>query len=364
VAAKSDPPPLPRQPARPPAGSQSKDIAGREIVATRVFDAPRELVFRMWTEPQHVAQWWGPRGFTNTIHEMDVRPGGVWRFVMHGPDGVDYRNKIVYTEVVRPERIAYDHVSGPKFHATATFEDEGGGKTRLTVRMVFDTAAERDKVAREFGAVEGLSQTLQRLGETLAADTAGAKGAPSEATTDAPAGAQGGAQPGLRPGETVGPPFVISRVFDAPRELVWKAWTERDRLMQWFGPKGFTMDVATLDLRPGGKFHYHLVSPDGGEMWGRFVYREIVRPERIVWVNSFSDPAGGLSRPPFDENWPPEMLSIATFAEREGRTTVTLRWSALNAAEAQRATFDANHESMKGGWTGTFDQLAEYLAKS
>jgi uncharacterized protein YndB with AHSA1/START domain len=143
------------------------ETAGREIVATRVFDAPRELVFKMWTKPEHVAQWWGPRGFTVTIHEMDVRPNGVWRFVMHGPDGVDYQNKIVYLEIVEPERIVYDRVSGPRFQSTATFEDLGG-KTRLTVRMVFESAAFRDQVASEFGAVEGLNQTLDRLGERLA----------------------------------------------------------------------------------------------------------------------------------------------------------------------------------------------------
>src|SRR5690242_1162231 len=86
-----------------------------------------------------------------------------------------------------------------------------------------------------------------------------------------------------------GRPFVITRVFDAPRPLVWQAWTERDRLMQWFGPKGFTMPVATLDFRPGGVFHFCLRSPDGHQMWGKFAYREIVIPERIVWVHSFSD---------------------------------------------------------------------------
>jgi uncharacterized protein YndB with AHSA1/START domain len=139
----------------------------REIVATRVFDAPRELMFKMWTEPEHIAQWWGPRGFTTTIYEMDVRPQGVWRFVMHGPDGADYQNKIVYLEIEGPERIVYDHVSGPRFQSTATFEDLGG-KTRLTVRMVFESAELRDKVARDFGAVEGLNQTLERLGERLA----------------------------------------------------------------------------------------------------------------------------------------------------------------------------------------------------
>jgi uncharacterized protein YndB with AHSA1/START domain len=158
--------------------------------------------------------------------------------------------------------------------------------------------------------------------------------------------------------------FMISRVFDAPRALVWKAWTERDGLMQWFGPKGFTIAVATLDLRPGGVFHYCMRSADGHEMWGRFVYREIVPMERIVWVNSFSDEKGGLTRPPFSEAWPVEMLSTATLTERDGKTTVTIRWAPLNATEEERKTFDTNHESMKMGWGGTFEQLGEYLAKA
>jgi uncharacterized protein YndB with AHSA1/START domain len=140
--------------------------AGREIVTTRVFDAPWELVWKAWTDPNHVKEWWGPNGFTNTIHEMDVRPGGVWRFVMHGPDGTDYQNKIVFLEIVKPERIVYDHVSGPKFHVTVTFEEQGG-RTKLTLRMLFATAAERDNVVEKFGAIEGAKQTLGRLADYL-----------------------------------------------------------------------------------------------------------------------------------------------------------------------------------------------------
>jgi uncharacterized protein YndB with AHSA1/START domain len=140
--------------------------ADREIVATRVFDSPRDLVFKMWTDREHVARWWGPKGFTNTIYEMDVRPGGVWRFVMHGPDGVDYRNKVVYIEIVKPERLVYSHVSAPQFQMTVIFEEQGA-KTKVTARMLFESATLRDNVVKQFGAVEGLNQTLERLGERL-----------------------------------------------------------------------------------------------------------------------------------------------------------------------------------------------------
>jgi uncharacterized protein YndB with AHSA1/START domain len=145
------------------------DTAEREIRATRVFDAPRELVFDAWTKPEYVAQWWGPNGFTITTFEMDVRTGGTWRFVMHGPDGRDYQNRFDYVEVVRPERIVYDHITGPLFHATATFEEQDG-KTTVTVRMLFETAELREHVAREYGAVEGLEQTLSRLEGYLRSD--------------------------------------------------------------------------------------------------------------------------------------------------------------------------------------------------
>src|SRR5205085_4388835 len=106
--------------------------------------------------------------------------------------------------------------------------------------------------------------------------------------------------------------FTITRVFDAPRELVWKAITESERLMRWWGPKGFTMQVAQLDLRPGGVFHYSMRSPGGNDMWGKFVYREVVAPERLVFVNSFSDAEGNLTRNPFSPSWPLEILNTWT----------------------------------------------------
>lgn len=141
----------------------------REIVVSHIFEAPRELVFEAWTDPTHIGQWWGPRGFSTTTAEMDVRPGGVWRFVMHGPNGVDYPNKIVYVEIAKPERLVYNHSSGEgdpgQFRVTVTFADQGG-RTELTARMLFKSAAERDRV-KELGAIEGAHQTLDRLAEFL-----------------------------------------------------------------------------------------------------------------------------------------------------------------------------------------------------
>ena len=138
------------------------DTADREIVTTAVLAAPRARVFEAWVDPAQVVRWWGPNGFSTTMQEMDVRPGGAWQFIMHGPDGVDYKNKSTFEEIVTPERIVYAHLSGPAFRMTATF-DEQGGRTTVTMCMVFESAKERDQAVKVFGAVEGAKQTLARL---------------------------------------------------------------------------------------------------------------------------------------------------------------------------------------------------------
>jgi uncharacterized protein YndB with AHSA1/START domain len=144
----------------------------REILLSRVVDAPREMVWEAMTDPKQVVKWWGPTGFTTTVHEMDLRRGGVWSLTMHGPDGTDYPNKSVFVEVKRPERLVFDHGGGRaggkgvSFHATWTF-DAVGEKTKVTIHMVFKTRDDRDLVVKEYGAIEGGRQTLARLAELL-----------------------------------------------------------------------------------------------------------------------------------------------------------------------------------------------------
>jgi uncharacterized protein YndB with AHSA1/START domain len=151
-----------------------ESTAEREIVLTRLFDAPRKMVWEAWTDPEQVGLWWGPKGFTTTIEEMDVRVGGVWRQVMHGPDGTDYPNESIFTKVVPYERLVYRLTGGRKggppvqIDKIATFEEEAGG-TRVTMRMVFASAAARDRNVRDYGSIEGGKQTLERLAEHLSA---------------------------------------------------------------------------------------------------------------------------------------------------------------------------------------------------
>ena len=318
------------------AAASSSPTADREIATSRVFDAPRDLVWQAWTEPKHLARWYGPNGFTVTTHEMDVRPGGVWRLTMHGPDGTDYPNLSRYVEVVRPERLVYEHGSAERaddrFDVTVTFADEGPGKTRVSMRMVFRTQEERDRVVNVYGALQGNRQTMDRLEDHLAALSGG-------------------------------PKLVISRTIDVPRSLVWKAWTETGRLAKWWGPKGFAWAGGMMDFRAGGIFLYGLTAPDGkATMWGRFVYREVVEPSRLVFVVSFSDVNGAATRHPMAPDWPLEILNVLTLEESGGKTLLTLEGRPLHASEAERKAFENGIGSMQQGFAGTFAQLDAYLA--
>lgn len=159
-------------------------------------------------------------------------------------------------------------------------------------------------------------------------------------------------------------PFTITRVFDAPRESVFRAWTEPERIARWFGPKGVTIRSAKLDLRPGGSLLTCMANPDGQEIWGKWVFREIVAPQKLVYVNSFSDPQGTLTRHPHNPNWPLELLTTVILKDQKGKTKITLTWAPENAVGVEMQTFAGGMASMQGGWTGTFDQLETYLAQA
>jgi uncharacterized protein YndB with AHSA1/START domain len=310
-----------------PKNNPTGDTSDREIMVSRVFNAPRELVWRAMTDPQHVVHWWGPGGFTTTIEKMDVRPGGVWQHTMHGPDGTDYPNRSVFKEVVEPERIVYSHggrrAGGPgvSFVATWTFEAVAPNQTRLTGRMVFPSAADRDFVAREFGAVEGAHQTFARLAEYLPKVQAA-------------------------PGEV-----VIARVFDAPRQLVWRAWTDPKHLAQWWGPAGFTNPVCNLDVRLGGMIHIIMRGPNGVDYPMAGSYREVVAPEKLVYTSGALDQMGKMMF---------ELLHTVTFVERAGRTTLTVRSQIIQTTEGA----DRYTNGYKAGMTQSLARLASLLAKS
>lgn len=156
--------------------------------------------------------------------------------------------------------------------------------------------------------------------------------------------------------------LLLSRVFNAPRELVFKVWTDPEHFGKWWGPQGYSLEVITMDVRPGGMFLGCQKSPDGNQaMWGKFVYQEVIVPEKLVFIQSFSDEEGNTIRAPFNANWPLEIMNIITLEEIYGKTTLTMQGGPVNATAEEQVAFDGMAPMVKQGFGGTFDQLAQYL---
>jgi uncharacterized protein YndB with AHSA1/START domain len=143
------------------------NIKGRELFISRMLNAPIELVWEVWTKPEHIAQWWGPNGFTNIISIMDMQAGGEWNLIMHGPDGTDYPNKSTFREVIPLKRIAYEHLH-PHFIATINFEEQGD-KTLLNWHVVFDSKEILKALIQSNNVAEGLKQNVEKLSAYLSA---------------------------------------------------------------------------------------------------------------------------------------------------------------------------------------------------
>jgi uncharacterized protein YndB with AHSA1/START domain len=157
---------------------------------------------------------------------------------------------------------------------------------------------------------------------------------------------------------SAGPELVITRVFDAPRERVWKAWTEPELCMRWWGPKGFTCPVCRIDLRVGGTYFNCMRSPEGQDYWSTGVYREIVPPERVVCTDCFADEKGNIvpaTHYGMSADFPLEMLVTVTFEEQDGKTRLTLKHAGLPPGK--------DMEDCREGWSQSFDKLAEVVAQ-
>ncbi len=310
------------------------DAEEQEITMTRTYAAPRPLVFRAWTQRQHVDRWFGPDGFTTTTAEIDVRPGGVWRYTMVGPDGTVYPNRVEYLEVRDPERLVYRHGDdemNDAFHVTIRFE-EGDGGTTVTMVSRFSTAEERRRV-EAFGAVELGYQTLARLAEHLGRwhpPGAGPLGQTNSVIT--------------LEGERA---LVLTRAFAAPPAALFRAWTDPEIIARWWGPRDWQTTVYQMDVRPGGIWHYCMRAGDGQESWGRATYREVTPPERLSYIDAFSDKDGST--------FPPETEGYLTFTPHQGGTLLTMR-SVFESAEMRAQLLEMG---MVPGIEETLDRLAE-----
>jgi uncharacterized protein YndB with AHSA1/START domain len=316
--------------------------SAREIEISREFAAPVERVWQAWADPAQLGEWFGPAGFRTVTTSREFRAGGHWRYTMIGPDGHEYLNLVDYLEVAPHSLLRYRHAGAGdteaiNFEVEVRFEPCGPGnaRTRMSMRSVFPSESALRFVVENYGAIEGGKQTQARLASFLAT-------------------------PAVRP-------FVLTRHFKAPRERVWDAWTKVEHLEKWMSPAGCTTISAQLDLRVGGRYHYGLRTPDGKEMWGMWLFREIIAPSRLVTINSFSDAAGGLTRHPLAPDWPAHTLSTLSFLPHAGiggGTTLELRWEPHEATAAEIAMFDGAHAGMEQGWGGTMAQLEAFLATS
>lgn len=302
----------------------------REIVITRLIDAPLERVWRAWTDNAEIVKWWGPHGFSDETIAREFKPGGHWRHTMIGPDGTRFLNFATYKEIEKEKRIVLVNGGGKEgddegvgMSSVITFKPVGN-KTEITMRSVFPSAEMRARVVKEFKAIEGGQQTLSRLDAHCTGK------------------------------------FVIFRLVDAPRERVWRAWAEGKELAAWMGPKGAETGRADLDFRVGGSYHYSMKF-GGVEMWGLYTYQEIVKPEKLVFVQQFSDKDRGLSRHPMSPNWPKKMLTTVHFQEFGPKTLISLYWDPIDPSDVERKTFTDAMPGMNQGWGGSFDRLDAFL---
>lgn len=312
--------------------SQNKS---NEIKIIRVYDSPLKMVWDAWTDPMQAAQWWGPRGFSITTHDKDLRTGGVWHYTMHGPDGVDYPNKTHYLEVEKYSLLKYDHGGyddrPPLFRVTVHFSEiNGNTKMDMTMSLPTPDAAEE---TRKFIKKVGGNATWDRLAEYLAKKISDKE------------------------------MFVINRNFSTSIDTMFEMWTNPKHFAQWMGPAGSTMNFFRSDIKPGGSSFYMMTGADENKMFGRTQYLEIERPTRIVYTQQFCDEKENIIRHPLAKTWPETMLTVVTFDEESpNNTRVTLSWEpAGSLTQEELETFVKAKGGMTQGWTGSFGKLEDYL---
>ena len=268
-----------------------------ELYLTRIYDAPVKMVWDAWTDPKQVAKWWGPRGFTITTHDKDLRPGGFWKYTMHGPDGVDYPSKTIYHEVEKYCRLVYDHGGSDDkpamFRVTVNFT-ETAGKTKMEMTMTLPTAEAALETKKFIKKANGDS-TWDRLAEYLSTET-------EHKDT-----------------------FFINRTFDAPLNLMFEMFADPKHCSQWLPPTGFAMKYIKADIKTGGNSFYCMTGPGDMKMYGKATYQEIRKPDRIVYTQYFCDENEKTTRHPMSPTWPEAMLTtISLVAEGEDKTRVTV----------------------------------------
>jgi uncharacterized protein YndB with AHSA1/START domain len=314
-----------------------------DVVVTRIYHAPRALVWQAWTEPEHLKEWWGPHFFGVGDVAVDLHEGGKLSIEMIGPDASTPQMEAVFKEIVPPERLTFltsilpDERGVPQFEAMTTVTlEEAAGKTTVTVRnQILRLVGEA--IAAAAGMEEGWGQQLERLGGHL--------------------GSLALALPESRP------VTVITRIFDAPRELMWKAMTDPNHLKHWWGPRAMTNILCEIDARPGGKWRVHQrvdgeQSPGGAPKGSVFKFggeiREAVPPEKIVQTFGME----GM----YEDQTMVETMTLTDLGNGKTLLKVVSQFEDMpdDAAFAARKGFVDS--GMSYGANETYQRLEEYLA--
>lgn len=304
------------------------EIKNRTLGTSRIFNASLEIVWKTWSDINHLNNWWGPRGFTQTTAKHEFKENGEWSFVMHGPNGVDYQNNMVYGEIVPMKKIVIRHDSQPKFTVTAIFTVIDSNRTQVDFIQISENQKICDSI-KDFAILGNVEHQMKFEAEVAK---------------------QTGAIPPLE--------FVTSREFNTDIGTMWKMWTDPNYTMKWLAPKGTTTGKCEMDFRRDGTCHYSIIAPDGSSSWGKNYYIDIVKNLRLIYVTTFSNVQGEITRHPMAPEWPCELLTTINFINiSDLNTKIEIRWYPINAKPSEIKCFNEAHTGMMMGWNGSLDQL-------
>jgi uncharacterized protein YndB with AHSA1/START domain len=312
-----------------------------ELVITHKFDAPRDLVYRIYTDPSLIPEWWGPRNLTTIIDKMELRPGGIWRYIQHDQQNNEFAFHGVYHSLEPNKQIIstfeWEGMPGHVILVTTNFEDKGN-QTIVTQQNVFQSVLDRDGMIQQ-GMEQGTIEGDERFNELLSRLNTGQR-------------MEGHMEQRIEDGGCID----VTRVFNASPEVVWDLWTDPDQYMCWWGPKDFTSPYVKLDMHVGGKYLSCMKGPDGKEYWDTGTYEEIIEPSRIVYTDTLADEHGNAVAPSFygmPGDKPVEMAVEVTLKDIGGKTMLTLEHCGLPEGEML--------DQARDGWNQSFDKLARCL---
>ncbi len=300
------------------------------IYITRIYEAPLIAVWNAWAVSEQVTQWWGPRGFTLTVHDRVFKTGGHWHYTMHGPDGIDYENTTQYLEVNPMQKLVYDHGGHidrpPLFRVTALFS-ENNGRTELSMEMAFASAEVAQEMRGHIRQAAG-ETTWDRLGEFVVKQMTGTE------------------------------IFLIARSFNAPVAKLYEMCSSPELLVKWLPPTGASMKFLRITTQLSASSMYEMSFGDAEPMFGLIRYHELSQPNRITYTQQFCDVNEKVMRPVFFQHWPLQMRTqIDLIQEDADSARISICWTPENASPEDISQFVEERSGMSVGWTGSFDKL-------